>query len=95
MSTPRPPSWVFYILVYMIKVLVELDDDIAARLERVAPSRVRRRSEFIRNALRRALWELEEQAAAEAYRRQPDAGHDAYIDPAAWEPPLARRKARR
>lgn len=70
----------------MIKVLVELDDDTAARLERVAPSRVRRRSEFIRAALRRALWELEEQATAQAYQRQPDAGHDVHVDPAVWEP---------
>ncbi|OFW21427.1 MAG: hypothetical protein A3H97_20480 [Acidobacteria bacterium RIFCSPLOWO2_02_FULL_65_29] len=81
----------------MIKVLVELDDDTAARLERVAPSRVRRRSEFIRAALRRALWELEEQATAQAYRRQPDAGRDVYVDSAVWEPaPRAtRRKVQR
>ncbi len=85
-----------YILVYMVKVLVELDDEMAARLERVAPSRVRRRSDFIRNALRRALWELEEQATAEAYRRHPDNGGDGAIDPAVWEQaPSKRRRIRR
>ena len=48
----------------MKSMLVELDDDVAARLERVAPARSRQRSEFIRNAIRRALWELEERATA-------------------------------
>ena len=76
----------------MIKVLVELDDDVAARLERVAPSRARRRSEFIRDALRRALWDLEEQATAEAYRRRPDSGHEAMVDAGVWEPAAARRR---
>jgi predicted transcriptional regulator len=80
----------------MVKVLVELDDDMAARLERVAPSRARQRSEFIRAALRRALWEIEEQATAKAYRRRPDTVRDAHIDPDVWEPaPTGRRKTRR
>ncbi len=79
----------------MIKVLVELDDDMAARLERVAPSRIRQRSEFIRAALRRALWDLEEQTTAEAYRRQPDAGGDAHVDPEVWEPASPRRRKTR
>jgi hypothetical protein len=84
-----------YILLNMTAVLVELDDDVAARLERVAPARSRRRSEFIRNAIRRALWELEEQATAEAYRQHPDTPV-AYLSPDAWETPTAtRRRAKR
>lgn len=80
----------------MVKVLVELDDDIAARLERVAPSRARQRSDFIRAALRRALWDLEEHATAEAYRRRPDSGQDAHVDPAVWEPtPKSRPRKRK
>ena len=81
----------------MVKVLIELDDEMAARLERVAPSRMRQRSEFIRAALRRALWEIEEQATATAYRRRPDAEADASVDPDVWERPTGtgRRKARR
>jgi hypothetical protein len=70
----------------MKQLLVELDDDVAARLEQVAPSRSRRRSEFIRSAIRRALWELEEQATAAAYRRQPDSAAEAYLDARTWEP---------
>jgi len=60
-------------------------------LDRVAPARSRGRSEFVRAALRKALWELEEKATAEAYRRQPDSAGDAYVDAAVWEP--KRRKA--
>ena len=77
---------------YMKTLIVELDDEVALKLERVAPGRTRQRSEFIRNALRRALWDIEEQATAEAYRRQPDSGEDAYLDRDAWAP---RSKVRR
>jgi predicted transcriptional regulator len=77
-------------------MLIELDDEVAEKLERVAPGRTRRRSEFIRLAIRRALWDLDEQATADAYGRQPDAD-PAYIDRAVWEPRAtrARRRARR
>ena len=81
---------IVYILFYMKSVLIELDDDVAARLEQVAPGRSRRRSEFIRNAIREALWHLEEHATAEAYRRQPDSP-DAYVDSAVWEPTAPRK----
>ena len=77
----------------MRAVLVELTDDVVARLERVAPGRSRRRSEFIRNAIRRALWELEEQATADAYRRQPDTT-PAYVGPDTWGPRQARKTTR-
>jgi predicted transcriptional regulator len=73
-------------IVHMKSVLIELDDDTAARLERVAPGRSRLRSEFIRRAIRQALWDVEEAATAEAYRRHPDSAA-AYVDPAVWEPP--------
>jgi predicted transcriptional regulator len=69
----------------MKAMLIEVDDETAARLEQVAPGRSRRRSEFIRRAIRQALWEVEQAATAEAYRRQPDSAA-AYLDPAAWEP---------
>lgn len=69
----------------MKQLLIELDPDTAARLERVAPARSRRRSEFIRAAIRRALWDLEEHATREAYARQPDSADDAYGDPDVWD----------
>ncbi len=81
-----------YIVGYMKTLIVELDDEVAAKLERVAPGRARQRSEFIRNAVRKALWEIEEQATAEAYRRQPDSTKDAYMNAGVWE---QRPKSRR
>ena len=69
----------------MKQLLIELDDETAEKLEYVAPARSRKRSQFIRSAIRRALWELEERATAEAYRSQPDSATDAYVDPRVWE----------
>ena len=79
----------------MKQVLIEFDDETLARLERVIPSRSRRRSQFIRTAVNRALWELEEQATAEAYRRLPDASADAYQDATVWEPGPAKGTGKR
>ena len=79
----------------MKTLIVELDDEVAAKLERVAPGRSRQRSDFIRNAVRKALWEIEEQATAEAYRQQPDCGGDAYVDATVWEPRAKARRSRR
>jgi predicted transcriptional regulator len=86
---------------HMKQLLIEIEDDVAAKLEQVAPGRSRRRSAFIRDAIRRALWEIEETATAEAYRRLPDSAADVYFDPKVWEvrdaPARAsgRRRARR
>jgi predicted transcriptional regulator len=68
----------------MKSLLIEVDDDLAGRLERVAPARSRRRSEFVRAAILKALWEAEEQTTAEAYARQPDSP-DTVFDPTVWE----------
>jgi predicted transcriptional regulator len=74
-----------HILLDVKQLVIEIEPEIAARLERVAPSRSRRRSEFIRRAIRRALWELEEEATARAYREQPDAAVDLCCDARLWE----------
>jgi uncharacterized protein (DUF4415 family) len=68
----------------MKTLLVQVDDDLADRLERVVPARSRRRSELIRGAILKALWEAEDQATAEAYARHPDSPDPAF-DPTAWE----------
>jgi len=64
---------------------VQIEDEVAAELERVAPSRSRRQAEFVAMAIRKALWEVEERMTAEAYRRQPDSAAEAYVDPEVWE----------
>jgi predicted transcriptional regulator len=66
------------------QLIVEIDDATAARLDRIAPSRARKRSEFVRAALREALDRALEAETAAAYRRQPDAGEE-YFDPKEWE----------
>ena len=70
-------------------------DEVAKRLEQVAPARSRQRSDFIRMAIRKALWEREEHATAAAYRRQPDSAADAYVDARVWEPGARRGRGRR
>lgn len=81
-------------------ILIELDADTAARLERAAPARSRRRSEFIREAIRRALWEIEEHETRAAYVRESKTHVSAWPEPP-WEPwsaaeskPRARKKKR-
>jgi Arc/MetJ-type ribon-helix-helix transcriptional regulator len=75
----------------MKSLLIELDDETAARIERVAPGRSRQRSEFIRTAIRKALWEIEERETAEAYRRQPDT-EPAYFDAQTWVTESSKRR---
>jgi hypothetical protein len=68
----------------MKSLLIKVDDELAGRLERVAPARSRRRSEFVRAAILKALWEAEEQTTAEAYTHYPDCP-DAEFDSTVWE----------
>jgi predicted transcriptional regulator len=75
----------------MNQILIEIDDDLAAQLRRVVPARSRGRSEFIRNAIRKALWAQEEAKTAAAYTAQPDSKDDGYIDAEAWKPARAKR----
>ncbi len=84
-----------HIIANEMQILIEIDERLAERLDRVAPSRSRKRSEFVRAAIQRALWDAEEKATEEAYARHPDSAADAYLDEAAWEIPSRRRRARR
>ena len=80
----------------MKQLLIEIDDELARKLEDVAPTRTRRRSEFVRMAIRKALWEFEEIAIREAYIRQPDSAAEEWLDPETWDPapsrPVRKRK---
>lgn len=68
----------------MKQVFIELDDGMLAELDRIAPGRTRKRSAFIRAAIRQALDEAAERQMAEAYRAQPDVRGDEGFDPDAW-----------
>lgn len=83
-------------LLHMNQLLVELDDETLRRLNGVAPPKARKRSEFIREAIRRALDLHLEQQMEEAYRRQPQDADEVDLDPETWEPVhFAARKRRR
>jgi predicted transcriptional regulator len=79
------------------QIIVEIDEGTAQELERIAPSRARKRSEFVRRALRQALDAEVERRMADAYRRQPDDVEAEIVDPEVWEPqrPATRRRRRR
>lgn len=64
---------------------IEVEDEILERLDRVGADRTAERSEFIASAIRKALWEREEQLTARAYAAQPDS-EEPDVDPAVWEP---------
>ena len=81
------------ILVYMKQVILDLDDTTAAELERIAPSRERKRSAFLRAAVRRAIDDALERQTEAAYRRVPDSTEPWYFDADAWaKAPRSRRK---
>ena len=78
------------------QIIVEIDEGTAQELERISASRARKRSEFVRRALRQALDAEVERRMADAYRRQPDDAEPEMVDPEAWEPqrPATRRRRR-
>jgi predicted transcriptional regulator len=69
----------------MNQVLVELDDRTMERLNKVAPPKARKRSEFIRSAIRSALDLLAEREMEEAYRKTPQERIEPDLDPKTWE----------
>lgn len=52
--------------------MIQLDDATAAQLEKVAPGSSRKRSEFLRAVIARAVHETLELRTREAYRKWPD-----------------------
>lgn len=72
-------------MILHMQVLIELDPETLRQLEAVAPARSRKRSAFIRAAVRKALWELEEEKTRRAYATDPD-DEPAPFEPSAWEP---------
>ena len=61
----------------MKPLLVQLDEQTLAALNRLAAPDKRKRSEFIRQAIRKAIRQAEYRAMREAYRKQPDSAADA------------------
>lgn len=68
----------------MKQILVRLSPGLARSLERIAPGRGRKRSEFIRDAIVKAIMEAEEVHTEAAYRKWPQ--EPIAFDPAVWAP---------
>jgi len=61
----------------MKALLIQLDEPTLKALNRIAAPGKRQRSEFIRQAIRKAIRQAEYRAMREAYRKQPDSMLDA------------------
>lgn len=60
----------------MKALLIQLDEQTLAALNRVAAPDKRKRSEFIRQAIRKAIRQAEFNTMREAYHKQPDSAAD-------------------
>jgi metal-responsive CopG/Arc/MetJ family transcriptional regulator len=72
----------------MKSLLIQLDEPMYRALNRVAPAAKRQRTGFIRDALRKAIRETEEQRTRSGYLAQPDSETDAddWSHPEQWKP---------
>ena len=61
----------------MKSLLIQLDEPTLAALNRVAAPGKRQRSEFVRQAIRKAIRQAEYRAIREGYRKQPDSADEA------------------
>jgi metal-responsive CopG/Arc/MetJ family transcriptional regulator len=62
--------------MYMKALLIQLDEPTLKALNRVAAPGKRQRSEFVRQAIRKAIRQAEYRAMREAYAKQPDSIQD-------------------
>jgi predicted transcriptional regulator len=78
----------------MKSFLVQLNDPMFRALNRIAPAAKRKRSEFVRNAIVKAIMEAEEERTRQGYLRQPDseAEADDWSTAEPWAP--KKRKAK-
>ena len=61
----------------MRSILVQIDEPTYRALSKIAPAAKRRRSQFIREAVRKAILDAEEERIRQAYLAQPDSAEDA------------------
>ena len=72
-------------MFHMKQILIELDDQCARDLERVAPAKKRMRAEFVRLAIRRAIDLALDRPTEEAYRTRPLPDALTETDLLAWD----------
>lgn len=71
----------------MPQVLINFDEATLLAIDRMAPAAKRKRAEFIRKAVKDALFQRETERMREAYLRQPDSaeGADVWDCPEEWK----------
>jgi metal-responsive CopG/Arc/MetJ family transcriptional regulator len=71
----------------MQKVLVQFEEATLEAIDRIAPAAKRKRADFIRSAVKDAIFRFEQERMQEAYRLQPDSAQDAgsWVLPEEWK----------
>jgi metal-responsive CopG/Arc/MetJ family transcriptional regulator len=71
----------------MESLLIQIDAATLKALNRIAPTAQRKRAEFVRAAIRKAIFEAEEKRTRLAYRKQPDTetAADDWRDAEEWQ----------
>ena len=61
----------------MQKVLIQFEDATLKAIDRIAPAAKRKRADFIRSAVKDAIFRYEQERMRAAYRARPDSAEDA------------------
>lgn len=71
----------------MPQVLINFDEATLQAIDRIAPAARRKRADFIRKAVKDAIFQRETERMREAYLRQPDSaeGADRWESPEEWK----------
>jgi len=71
----------------MSQVLIHFDEETLRAIDRIAPAAKRKRADFIRQAVKDAIFRNETERMREAYRLQPDSpeGSEIWELPERWE----------
>jgi metal-responsive CopG/Arc/MetJ family transcriptional regulator len=71
----------------MPNVLIQFEEATLEAIDRIAPAAKRKRADFIRNAVKEAIFRHDQERMREAYRLQPDSAQDAgeWDQPEEWK----------
>jgi metal-responsive CopG/Arc/MetJ family transcriptional regulator len=71
----------------MPQVLIHFDESTLRAIDRIAPAAKRKRADFIRKAVKNAIFQRETERMREAYLLQPDSvdGADTWDSPEEWK----------
>ncbi|HYA15954.1 MAG TPA: hypothetical protein VEF06_00740 [Bryobacteraceae bacterium] len=69
----------------MPQILIQFESSTLEAIDRIAPAAKRQRADFIRKAVKDAIFRHEQKKMREAYRLQPDTGEETVWDmPEEW-----------